>query len=231
MKKNARLILTALAVYVVLLGLLLLAETGAPGATIHSMWDAVWFSLITMTTVGYGDLSPVTGPGRVLGLIFALCSIGILTALIGVGLRLIGGAFIPRLRLRLGRKHRWYAFSYESKDAAALARSLVREDPGCLLIFPEDRQGHIDGAGAVRMAFDLTELEKLRRSLPAQMLHQTQVGRRGAGDRRLLHGGPERGALPSGAADVQSPGGHEPPVLEGAPAEKGREDRGTHRLR
>ena len=109
MKKNARLILTALAVYFVLLGLLLLAETGAPGATIHSMWDAVWFSLITMTTVGYGDLSPVTGPGRVLGLIFALCSIGILTALIGVGLRLIGGAFIPRLRLRLGRKHRWYA--------------------------------------------------------------------------------------------------------------------------
>ncbi len=164
MKKNARLILTALAVYFVLLGLLLLAETGAPGATIHSMWDAVWFSLITMTTVGYGDLSPVTGPGRVLGLIFALCSIGILTALIGVGLRLIGGAFIPRLRLRLGRKHRWYAFSCESEDAAALARSLVREDPGCLLVFPEDRQGHIDGAGAVRMAFDLPELEKLRRS-------------------------------------------------------------------
>lgn len=162
MKKNARLILSALAVYFVLLGLLLLAEAGAPGATIHNMWDAVWFSLITMTTVGYGDLSPVTGPGRILGLIFALCSIGILTALIGVGLRLIGGAFIPRLRLRLGRKRRWYAFSCESQDAAALASALVRDDPGCLLIFPEERQGHIEGANAVRLTCDLPGLEKLR---------------------------------------------------------------------
>ena len=56
-----------------------------------------------MTTVGYGDLSPVTPLGRVLGTVFALCSVGILTARIGVSLRLIGGAFLPRRRLRLGR--------------------------------------------------------------------------------------------------------------------------------
>ena len=163
MKKNVRLILIALAAYFVLLGLLLLAESGAPDATIRTFWDAVWYSLITMTTVGYGDLSPVTAAGRVLGVIFALCSIGILTALIGIGLRLIGETFIPRMRLRLGRKRRWYAFSCESKDSAALAEALVRDDPDCLLIFPEERQGHIGKNGnVVRTDLALEGLEKIR---------------------------------------------------------------------
>ena len=163
MKKNIRLILIALVIYVLILGLLVIAESRAPDATIHSIWDAVWYSLITLTTVGYGDLSPVTGLGRVLGMIFALCSLGILTAIIGVGLRLIGGMFIPRLRLRLGRNRRWYAFSFESEDAAALAKSLVRNDPDCMLIFPEERQGHIEGGNVVRMDFDPPEMQKLRK--------------------------------------------------------------------
>ena len=120
MKKSARIILGAVALWAVLLVLLVAAESGSPDATILSFGDAVWFSLITMTTVGYGDLSPVTGAGRVLGLIFALCSIGILTALIGLGLRLIGGEFIPRLRLRLRRSRRWYVFDADTPDAAAL---------------------------------------------------------------------------------------------------------------
>ena len=101
MKRSVKLLLTALAVYLVLLLLLLGAEAGNPNATIRSFGDALWFSLITMTTVGYGDLSPVTPAGRVLGIIFALCSIGILTALISLGLNLISGEWIPRLRLRL----------------------------------------------------------------------------------------------------------------------------------
>ena len=103
MKRSWKIILSALVVYGLLLAALVFVESGAPDASIHSFWDAVWFSLITMTTVGYGDLSPVTAAGRVLGMVFALCSIGILTALIGVGLRLIGGQLIPALRLRRGR--------------------------------------------------------------------------------------------------------------------------------
>ena len=76
MKRHVKLILCALAAYVVLLLLLVAAEGRSGAASIRSFWDAVWFSLITMTTVGYGDLSPVTPLGRVLGLVFALCSIG-----------------------------------------------------------------------------------------------------------------------------------------------------------
>ena len=166
MKKSVRLILAALCVYLGLLLLLLAAESGTPGASIHSFGDALWFSLITMTTVGYGDLSPVTFPGRLLGGVFALCSIGILTALIGVGLRLIGGAFIPRRRLRLGKHRNWYAFFEESAEAAALAEALRNTDPGSLLVFPEGKEKRIGGSGVVRMDFDAALLLQLAPRLP-----------------------------------------------------------------
>ena len=162
MKKSVRMILAALCVYLGLLLLLLAAESGTPGASIHSFGDALWFSLITMTTVGYGDLSPVTFPGRLLGGVFALCSIGILTALIGVGLRLIGGAFIPRRRLRLGKHRNWYAFFEESAEAAALAEALRNTDPGSLLVFPEGKEKRIGGSGVVRMDFDAALLLQLK---------------------------------------------------------------------
>ena len=162
MKKSVKLILSALAVYLVLLLLLLAAESASPDASIRSFGDALWFSLITMTTVGYGDLSPVTPLGRILGTVFALCSIGILTALIGVSLRLISGAFLPRQRLRRGRKNKWFAFSEESPEAAALAGALRKEEPGCLLIFPESEEKRVSGTGVERTDFDLPLLLRLK---------------------------------------------------------------------
>lgn len=42
-------------------------ENVAPHATIHTFGDGLWWSIQTLTTVGYGDVTPVTGPGRFLG--------------------------------------------------------------------------------------------------------------------------------------------------------------------
>ncbi|GAA2097049.1 potassium channel family protein [Streptomyces albiaxialis] len=53
-------------------------ERGQPGSTIHSTGDALWWAFTTMTTVGYGDTAPVTGPGRVLAVGLMLSGIALL---------------------------------------------------------------------------------------------------------------------------------------------------------
>ena len=82
MKKRRQILIAGvLAAYVLLLCLLVAVESAAPeeaGATITTLGQAIWYSLVTMTTVGYGDAAPVTGPGRLIGVLFLLLSARIL---------------------------------------------------------------------------------------------------------------------------------------------------------
>ncbi|BCW71018.1 potassium channel family protein [Arthrobacter sp. NicSoilB8] len=39
-------------------------EKGAPNANITTMGDSLWWAIVTITTIGYGDFYPVTIPGR-----------------------------------------------------------------------------------------------------------------------------------------------------------------------
>ena len=70
------------AVYLLLLVGLAAAERGASGAKIDSLPDALWYSIVTLTTVGYGDAYPVTPVGRAIGYTFVLGSLGVLGLLI-----------------------------------------------------------------------------------------------------------------------------------------------------
>ncbi|MCS5732405.1 potassium channel family protein [Herbiconiux daphne] len=54
------------------------AERDAPGATITSFGDAVWWACVTMTTVGYGDYTPVTVLGRTLAVVLMFGGVAIL---------------------------------------------------------------------------------------------------------------------------------------------------------
>jgi voltage-gated potassium channel len=55
-----------------------LVERSAPGATIVSFGDAVWWAFVTVATVGYGDYTPVTPPGRVLAVILMAGGVAII---------------------------------------------------------------------------------------------------------------------------------------------------------
>ena len=66
-----------LLIYIVLLTILYLSEYAEQEATIRSFGDAFWYSLVTLTTVGYGDLIPVTALGQAVGVVFLLLSAGI----------------------------------------------------------------------------------------------------------------------------------------------------------
>ena len=45
------------------------------------MWDGVWWSVVTVTTVGYGDIVPHTVAGRLIGILVMLLGIGFLSIL------------------------------------------------------------------------------------------------------------------------------------------------------
>lgn len=67
-------------------------ERTSPTATILTLQDALWWSFTTMTTVGYGDLTPTTGLGRLLAVALMLSGI----ALLGVVTANIAAWFISR---------------------------------------------------------------------------------------------------------------------------------------
>jgi voltage-gated potassium channel len=56
-------------------------ESRSPGGNINSGWDAFWYSLVTITTVGYGDRFPVTVGGRITAMFVMVTGVGIIGAL------------------------------------------------------------------------------------------------------------------------------------------------------
>jgi len=62
---------------------ILWVERGAEGANIENASDAVWYLLVTMSTVGYGDYYPVTDVGRLIGAFIILVGVGVFGTLTG----------------------------------------------------------------------------------------------------------------------------------------------------
>ncbi|GAA1362401.1 potassium channel family protein [Streptomyces beijiangensis] len=58
-------------------------ERTAPGATIRTFGDAVWWTCSTLTTVGYGDVAPVTAWGRLVAAGMMACGLALLGAVTG----------------------------------------------------------------------------------------------------------------------------------------------------
>lgn len=46
-----------------------------------SSWDGIWWAVSTVTTVGYGDISPATDAGRVLAIMIMMVGIGFVALL------------------------------------------------------------------------------------------------------------------------------------------------------
>lgn len=121
--------------YGALLRLLVYVESFSPASSIHTMGEAVWFSLVTLTTAGYGDYYPVTVAGRVVGTLFLLLSTGLLALLIGAAVSLMMGRLLPWMKLRRLRGRSWYVFSERNERTVALAEGLTAQEPKAVAVF------------------------------------------------------------------------------------------------
>jgi voltage-gated potassium channel len=89
--KRARNLLTHNGLHFVLLSVLAIIGVGAaaelaleqhaPGTTIHNFGDALWWAIVTVTTVGYGDKYPVSAGGRGVAVVLMLTGIGLVGVL------------------------------------------------------------------------------------------------------------------------------------------------------
>jgi voltage-gated potassium channel len=53
-------------------------ESGQPDSQINSRLDAAWWAVSTITTVGYGDMVPVTDAGKIMAIFFMLFGLAVL---------------------------------------------------------------------------------------------------------------------------------------------------------
>ncbi len=76
-----RLLITVFLVILIISSLVLIVERSESDKTISSFLESIWWGIVTVTTVGYGDFSPVSPAGRILAAALMLLGV-VLTAIL-----------------------------------------------------------------------------------------------------------------------------------------------------
>lgn len=120
------------------------AERGSPEAPIQTFMDSLWWSAATVTTVGYGDMYPVTTEGRIIA--FALMLVGI--SIIGIVTASIAAWFV-------GQGEQMEQIEQNESELVAEIRALRSEVAGLRMDRPrgaeptEHEALHPTGGGSV----------------------------------------------------------------------------------
>ena len=113
--------------------IVLQVESKSPDANIHDGGDALWWSLVTITTVGYGDKFPVTMIGRSTAVFVMLAGVGIIGALASILASLLVPDAPPSRRrpspAARRAPHPRRTWRRSSRCYAPRSRSFVRRSP------------------------------------------------------------------------------------------------------
>ena len=94
-------------------------------------WTGVWWAVVTVTTVGYGDIAPATLGGRLLAVLLMLCGLGLLATLAAsISSYFIGSSeeeHMQRITERLDRIERLLEKAVAERGDNS--EGLVSEDP------------------------------------------------------------------------------------------------------
>lgn len=78
--RRLRTILAALLFFIFLFGYLFYVSE----PDVRSLGDGIWWALVTITTVGYGDITPVTTLGRVVASSLMLLGLGLIATITAI---------------------------------------------------------------------------------------------------------------------------------------------------
>ena len=100
-------------------------ESNHPDSQINSMLDAVWWTVATVTTVGYGDVVPVSEPGKIVAIFYMFFGISVLA----ISLSVLGTQFYKR--------------NFEKEEGISHAQKLILERIDDLEKNQEKLQNHL----------------------------------------------------------------------------------------
>jgi voltage-gated potassium channel len=79
--------------------LMFMLEGGAQPDAFGTVGSAIWWAVVTLTTVGYGDITPVTTLGKVLGTVIMLLGVGT----VALPAAMLAGRFSEEIQARRGQ--------------------------------------------------------------------------------------------------------------------------------
>ncbi|CAN5837251.1 potassium channel family protein [soil metagenome] len=141
--KNRLLYVVLLSVITVTAGAftMYVVEHNAPDSKITNLGDAFWWAVVTVTTVGYGDVYPITFEGRVIASVIMIIGIAILGLLIST----IGSQFLES-KLRNQRKKEENNIKIMIKDKIDRLEGLQSEEIVTLLNLISNLHGELQNS-------------------------------------------------------------------------------------
>jgi voltage-gated potassium channel len=142
-REEARSIVAVLFIVVLTLtmsaSLMYMVEGEAQPKAFSSIPEAMWWSVETLTTVGYGDIVPVTPIGKLLGGIVSVVGIGTLALFSG----LITVSFMDQLRMRR-RQYRRMLLARQARGILTPAEKAEIERIGDRMGLPEELEHEVE---------------------------------------------------------------------------------------
>lgn len=134
-----------------------------------SFWDSLYVAVQTVTTVGYGDVSPVTRSGRIFAILFMLSGVGVvLYALTSTVQSIVQSELIETFgRRRLSRKmsklRNHFIICGSGRVGSHLVRNLLGSGDDFIVIESNpQRVTELSELGVIVLSRDATQEESLR---------------------------------------------------------------------
>ncbi len=108
---------------IVVAGVLFYAAENGVNEQVKSIGDGIWWAIVTLTTIGYGDIYPLTTAGRIIATVLWLLGIGLVALPTGI----LASGFIRALREEKKLAHLEEEIEEESDDMNARLKRIEKK--------------------------------------------------------------------------------------------------------